>query len=158
MYRVRLFITFVFINQVKIMEADKKKELKIKRPKLRVESSRSKGQTDRLVNKKSLHAVVLNNIKIQNTIKELPLTLTKEIHYQKLLAIQSVCLDRMQALVETEERADVVARVYQIISNTIKEVGGNGSEDEGTNKRNLFFENLTDKLTDDKYTDYEIVK
>lgn len=140
------------------MEADKKKELKIKRPKLRVESSRSKGQTDRLVNKKSLHAVVLNNIKIQNTIKELPLTLTKEIHYQKLLAIQSVCLDRMQALVETEERADVVARVYQIISNTIKEVGGNGSEDEGTNKRNLFFENLTDKLTDDKYTDYEIVK
>jgi hypothetical protein len=140
------------------METDKKKELKIKRPKLRVESSRSKGQTDRLVNKKSLHAVVLNNIKIQNTIKELPLTLTKEIHYEKLLAIQSVCLDRMQALVETEDRADVVAKVYQIISNTIKEVGGNGSEDEGTNKRNLFFENLADKLTDDKYTDYEIVK
>lgn len=140
------------------METDKKKELKVKRPKLRVESSRSKGQTDRLVNKKSLHAVVLNNIKIQNTIKELPLTLTKEIHYQKLLAIQSVCLDRMQALVETEERADVVARVYQIISNTIKEVGGNGEADESTNKRNLFFENLADKLTDDKYTDYEIVK
>lgn len=140
------------------MEADKKKELKVKRPRQRVEPYKGKGQTDRLVNKKSLHAVVLNNIKIQNTIKELPLTLTKEIHYEKLLAIQSVCLDRMQALVETEERADVVAKVYQIISNTIKEVGGNGSEDEGTNKRNLFFENLTDKLTDDKYTDYEIVK
>lgn len=140
------------------METNKNKELKVKRPRQRVEPYKGKGQTDRLVNKKSLNAVVLNNIKIQNTIRKLPLTLTKEIHYEKLLAIQSVCLDRMQALVETEERADVVARVYQIISNTIKEVGNNGEADESTNKRNLFFENLTDKLTDDKYTDYEIVK
>lgn len=140
------------------METDKNKELKIKRPRKRVEPYKGKGQTDRLVNKKSLNAVVLNNIKIQNTIKELPLTLTKELHYEKLLAIQSVCLDRMQALVEFEERADVVAKVYQIISNTIKEVGSNGEADESTNKRNLFFENLTDKLTDGKYTDYELVK
>lgn len=138
------------------METDKNKELKIKRPRKRVEPYKGKGQTDRLVNKKSLNAVVLNNIKIQNTIKELPLTLTKELHYEKLLAIQSVCLDRMQALVEFEERADVVARVYQIMSNTIKEVGGIGGEN--GNKGNLFFENLTDKLTDGKYTDYELVK
>ena len=73
---------------------------------------------------------MLNNIKIQNTIASMPVTLTKEIHYEKLLAIQSVCLDRMQALVMDEERADVVARVYQIISNTIKEVGGSGGENE----------------------------
>ena len=65
-------------------------------------------------------------------------------------------MDRMQALVMDEERADVVAKVYQIISNTIKEVGGSGGENE--NKGNLFFENLTDKLTDGKYTDYELVK
>ena len=140
------------------METDKPIEIKRKDLKKEIRKSKSKGQTDRLVNKKSLNAIVLNNIKIQNTIRELPLTLTKEIHYEKLLAIQSVCLDRMQALVETEERADVVAKVYQIISNTIKEVGGNGEADESTNKRNLFFENLTDKLTDDKYTDYELVK
>ena len=48
------------------------------------------------------------------------------------------------------------SQVYQIISNTIKEVGGSGGENE--NKGNLFFENLTDKLTDGKYTDYELVK
>ena len=138
------------------MEANKTIEIKRKDLKKEIRKSKSKGQTDRLVNKKSLNAVVLNNIKIQNTIRELPLTLTKELHYEKLLAIQSVCLDRMQALVMDEERADVVAKVYQIISNTIKEVGGSGGENE--NKGNLFFENLTDKLTDGKYTDYELVK
>lgn len=138
------------------METNKPIEIKRKDLKKEIRKSKSKGQTDRLVNKKSLNAIVLNNIKIRNTIASMPLTLTKEIHYEKLLAIQSVCLDRMQALVMDEERADVVARVYQVISNTIKEVGGSGGENE--NKGNLFFENLTDKLTDDKYTDYELVK
>lgn len=138
------------------METNKPIEIKRKDLKKEIRKSKSKGQTDRLVNKKSLNAIVLNNIKIRNTIASMPLTLTKEIHYEKLLAIQSVCLDRMQALVMDEERADVVARVYQIISNTIKEVGGSGGENE--NKGNLFFENLTDKLTDGKYTDYELVK
>lgn len=138
------------------METNKPIEIKRKDLKKEIRKSKSKGQTDRLVNKKSLNAIVLNNIKIRNTIASMPLTLTKEIHYEKLLAIQSVCLDRMQALVMDEERADVVARVYQVISNTIKEVGGSGGENE--NKGNLFFENLTDKLTDGKYTDYELVK
>lgn len=138
------------------METNKPIEIKRKDLKKEIRKSKSKGQTDRLVNKKSLNAIVLNNVKIRNTIASMPLTLTKEIHYAKLLAIQEVCLDRMQALVMDEERADVVAKVYQIISNTIKEVGGSGGENE--NKGNLFFENLTDKLTDGKYTDYEIVK
>ena len=138
------------------METNKTIKIKRKDLKKEIRKSKSKGQTDRLVNKKSLNAIVLNNIKIQNTIASMPVTLTKEIHYEKLLAIQSVCLDRMQALVMDEERADVVAKVYQIISNTIKEVGGSGGENE--NKGNLFFENLTDKLTDGKYTDYELVK
>lgn len=92
--------------------------------------------------------------KINATLDALPITATKKAQYEQLLRIQSACLTRLELLIEYEERLDVVAKVYQTISQVIDNI----DEPLRDARQQNFFESLADKVyKNSEYVEFEDV-